>query len=35
MNEQELFWKNIYGKNYINKNYNFDDDKGSKVWKDY
>ena len=33
MNEQELFWKDIYGKNYITKNYNFDDDKGSKVWK--
>jgi len=33
MNEQELFWKNIYGKNYITKNYNFNDDKGSKAWK--
>ena len=33
MNEQELFWKNTYGEEYISKNQTFDNDKGSEAWK--
>ena len=34
MNEQELFWKKTYGKKYIKKNYEFDDVKGAKAWRE-
>lgn len=33
MNEQELFWQKKYAKNYIKKNYTFDDHKGSIAWR--
>ena len=33
MNEQELFWKNIYGEEYRSKNQIFDNEKGSEAWE--
>jgi len=33
MNQQELFWKNEYAKSYIEKNQEFDKEKGIEAWK--
>ena len=33
MNPQELFWKNEYAKSYIEKNQEFDKEKGIEAWK--
>ena len=33
MNPQEFFWKNEYAKSYIEKNQEFDKEKGIEAWK--